>query len=78
MNDSKMYWFFVRKVHERLTIILEHKVRNHMELDDADEELLKEIYEFYSRSDLFSPTDKELAEDTPIDIDIMTDLQGGT
>ena len=78
MNDSKMYWFFVRKVHERLTIILEHKVRNHMELDDADEELLKEIYEFYSRSDLFSPTDAELAEDTPIDIDIMTDLQGGT
>ena len=78
MNDSKMYWFFVRKVHERLTIILEHKVRNHMELDDADEDLLKEIYEFYSRSDLFAPTDAELAEDTPIDIDIMTDLQGGT
>lgn len=51
--DEKQYWYFLRKVHERLTIIFEHKLRNKMELDDSDELILKDLYIAFSNSDLY-------------------------
>jgi uncharacterized protein YfkK (UPF0435 family) len=56
-DNPDNFWYFIRKVNERLTIIFNNKVPNKFELDDADEQLLKELYEMYCQSDLFQPED---------------------
>ena len=49
------YWFFLLKVRERLTLLLEHNIRNHIPLEEIDEQVLLEMYAWYLRTDLFQP-----------------------
>jgi hypothetical protein len=41
------------KVRERLILITDNNLRNHIPLADIDEQLLWEMYIWYTRSDLF-------------------------
>lgn len=66
--DEKHFWYFLKKVHERLTIIFEHKLRNKMELDDVDEAIIKDLYITYSNSDLFQTDDIDKIDYTQTEI----------
>jgi len=61
-ENPKEYWYFLGKVNERLTILFQHKVPNHFDVDEQDEQLLRELYDMYVLSDLFQPSD-ELTDD---------------
>ena len=77
MNDNKHYWYFIRKVNEKLTILFQHKIPNHMDVDETDEQLLKELYEMFSQSELFMPTDEELAEAEQLHSERVTENKSG-
>jgi hypothetical protein len=62
-DNPDNFWYFLRKINERLTILFNNKVPNHFELDDNDEQLLKELYETYCQSDLFQPSDELTSEE---------------
>ena len=67
--DSENFWYFFLKIRERLTLIIDNNVRNHIPLEEIDEEVLKEMYGWYLRSDLFQTetnTDKETYTQTTI------------
>ena len=53
MQPTEDFWSFLMKVRERLILITDNNVRNHIPLADIDEQLLLEMYIWYSRSDLF-------------------------
>ena len=53
MQPTDDFWSFLMKVRERLILITDNNVRNHIPLADIDEQLLLEMYIWYMRSDLF-------------------------
>jgi hypothetical protein len=53
--EQEIFWSFILKVRERLTILLEHNLRNHIPLEEIDEQVLLEMYSWYLRTDLFHP-----------------------
>ena len=74
MVDVTAYWGFVLKIRERLVLIVDNNIRNHLPLEDIDEQVLSEMFEWYMRSDLFQTetnTDKETYTQTKIS-DITT------
>lgn len=52
------FWYFMRKVNERLTILFVNNLPNKMELEPLDEQMLREMYEWFCDSDLFQPSDE--------------------
>lgn len=63
------FWFYLRKINERLEILFKHKVPNHFDLDEADEALLFECYQMYKKSSLYQPSD----DITPDEVKRFTD-----
>lgn len=54
------FWAFLMKIRERLILIVDNNVRNHIPLEDIDEQVLKELYVWYIKTDLFQDdTNKE-------------------
>ena len=78
MDDAKLFWFFTKKVHERLTIFFTHKLPNRMELDDTDEQMLKEMYNWYQQSDLFSAAEPVMSDEDLTQLTILEELAKGT
>lgn len=78
MNESKRYWFFLKKVHERLTILFQHNVPNKIGLEEADEQLYKEMYEWFCKSDLFSAGDSKFHDITSEQLSIYEQITDGT
>ena len=77
MNESKEFWFWLRKINERLTILFQHKVPNKMELDELDEEVIKNLYVMFLKSDLFTASEPPLAEELIAQLTIMEEIEGG-
>jgi len=77
MEENKKYWFFVRKVHEKLTIFFNHKLPNKIELDEIDEQVFKEMYEWYTKSELFSASEPILSLEPPEQTDIFAEFSRG-
>lgn len=59
----EQFWYFLRKVNERLEILFKHKVPNHFELDETDEALIFDLYKLFKESSLFQPTDELTSEE---------------
>ncbi len=53
--EASNFWAFLLKVRERLILIIENNIRNHIPLEEIDEQVLLEMYAWYLRSDLFQP-----------------------
>jgi len=77
MDDSKLFWFFTKKVHERLTIFFTHKLPNRMELDETDEQMLKEMFIWYQQSDLFSASEPIMSDSDLTQLTILEEIAKG-
>lgn len=69
MVDIPAYWRFLLKVRERLILIVDNNIRNRLPLEEVDEQVLVEMFEWYMRSDLFqseTTPDKETYTQTTI------------
>lgn len=60
--DSEQFWYFTLKVFERLTLIVNNNVRNHLPLEEIDEQVLFEMYQWYLKSDLFQDYEEKPIE----------------
>lgn len=77
MNDQARYWFFLKKVHERLTILFQHNVPNRIPIEEADEQLYKEMHIWFLKSDLFSASDPKIYDNSAEQLSILNELSGG-
>ena len=52
-KDKDSFFEFILKIRERLILITDNNLRNHIPLADIDEQVLLEMYIWYMRTDLF-------------------------
>lgn len=78
LRDDKRFWFFLKKVNERLSIFFQHKLPNKMELDEVDEQVFREMYEWFSTTDLFSATDDHVSDELATTLTIFEEINNGT
>lgn len=68
--DSENYWYFLLKVREQLTFIVDNNLRNHIPLEDIQEQVLLEMYSWYLKSDLFQTDNPIDANNAPVQMTI--------